>query len=83
MQIHELKLWPDFYRPLVAGKKTFELRYDDRGYAVGDVLHLREFEATTRHYTGRETRRKITWIGKAFGLQPGFVCMALENPPRV
>ena len=76
--IHELKLWPDFYRPMVLGKKTFEIRWDDRGFAVGDVLHLREWEPNSKTYTGRETRRKVSWIGKAFGLMPGFVCLALE-----
>jgi hypothetical protein len=41
---HELKTWPEFYRAIQDNKKTFELRYDDRRYAVGDELLLREFE---------------------------------------
>lgn len=41
---HELKTWPEFYRAVQDNKKTFELRYDDRRYAVGDELLLREFQ---------------------------------------
>lgn len=75
---HELKIWPDFFQPLVLRKKTFEIRWDDRGYAIGDQLHLREWNPKTRQYTGRETYRRVTWIGKSFGLLPGHVCLALE-----
>lgn len=41
---HELKTWPEFYRAVQDNKKTFELRFNDRDYKVGDELLLREFE---------------------------------------
>lgn len=41
---HELKTWPEFFRAVRENKKTFELRFDDRHYAVDDELLLREFE---------------------------------------
>lgn len=44
MRRHELKTWPEFYRAVQDNKKTFELRYNDRNYQVGDELLLREFE---------------------------------------
>src|SRR3954470_11426726 len=54
---HELKCWPEFYKALVSGEKTFELRKNDRGFRVGDVLWLREwrrlaFSAPLGQYTG-------------------------------
>lgn len=58
---HRLKTWPGPFQALVDGTKTFELRYDDRGYAVGDVLHLEEYEPGHMTYTGREMRRTITY----------------------
>ena len=38
--IHELKTWPQFWPALCDGSKTFELRKNDRGFEVGDILIL-------------------------------------------
>ena len=57
---HELKILPEYFEPIVDGKKTFEVRKDDRQYQVGDILILRE---TNGHsYTGREVRVVVTYI---------------------
>jgi hypothetical protein len=40
---HELKTWPDSYAAVLTGEKTFEFRKDDRGFAVEDLLVLREY----------------------------------------
>ena len=40
---HYLKTWPQFYKEVEAGNKTFELRKNDRDYKVGDVLVLQEY----------------------------------------
>ena len=40
MKIHELKIKYEYYRDIVLGKKTFELRKDDRGYQMGDLIHF-------------------------------------------
>ena len=39
-RIHKLKCWPEPFFAIVADEKAFELREDDRAYAVGDVLEL-------------------------------------------
>jgi Domain of unknown function (DUF3850) len=71
MKTHELKTWPEFFEPISNGKKTAELRYNDRDYQVGDVLHLREWEPKLgewdRHrgagsYTGRQCWRVVTHV---------------------
>ena len=38
VRVHELKYWPDFFKKTVNGKKTFEVRWNDRNYMLGDVL---------------------------------------------
>ncbi len=43
MLIHELKTWPVYFHAVRTGLKTFEFRKNDRAYARGDLLHLREF----------------------------------------
>lgn len=84
---HELKCWPEYFRALESGAKTFELRKDDRAFRVGDVLHLREWTPLGKardgefvgEYTGRIVVRRVTYILSGMGLQNGFVCMGL-NP---
>lgn len=81
---HELKCWPEFYREIESGRKTFELRKDDRGYRCGDVLLLREWRRNRivntigdGDYTGRALRRTVTYVLSGDVIQPGFVCMSL------
>jgi hypothetical protein len=77
---HNLKVWPGFYDALESGEKTFELRHDDRGYRAGDVLLLREWSPNSGEYTGRQMRRKVSYIiSGLWGLQQNVVCMALQS----
>lgn len=43
-RVHSLKTQPEYFEPVWLGLKTFEVRYDDRGYQAGDDLVLREWE---------------------------------------
>lgn len=43
MKTHELKTWPQYFSPMVTGAKKFELRKNDRGFQIGDLLILREY----------------------------------------
>jgi len=40
-QIHELKIKDIYYDAVLSGKKTFEIRINDRGYQAGDKVILR------------------------------------------
>ena len=65
MTTHELKCWPRYFEPLIQGKKTAEIRKNDRDFKVGDVLHLREWDPQGKadeHYTGRFAFRTITHV---------------------
>lgn len=81
---HELKTWPDYFKALVSGAKTFEYRRNDRDFRDGDVLWLREWEplklaageTTCGRYTGREMRRRVTYM---LAVGNGFVIMALGD----
>lgn len=94
---HELKTWPDSFEDVVAGAKGFEVRKDDRGYAVGDVLVLREYEPhahsvdpetqveTPGRYTGRLTCRAVTYLmrGGRHGVEHGYVVLGIAEVPGV
>lgn len=88
MKTHELKTDPEVFAPVWNGTKTYEIRFDDRGFAVGDILFLRETRATGEkmsigaplEYTGREKRQIISHIlrGPLYGLQDGWVILSFE-----
>jgi hypothetical protein len=43
MKVHELETWPEPFADVMSGRKRFEIRRDDRGFEVGDIVVLREF----------------------------------------
>lgn len=81
MADHQLKIWPHFFNAVDSGDKPFEVRLDDRGYQVGDTLVLNEWDDRTSEYSGRVTRKLVTYImrGGQFGLAEGHVVMALAR----
>lgn len=58
--IHELKITPEYFDAILSGDKTFEVRRDDRPYAVNDGLCLREYKG--HGYTGRELACKVSYV---------------------
>lgn len=75
MKAHELKIKPRFFREVINCEKTFELRYNDRDFKVGDVLVLREYD---EGYTGHMAIVEVTSILSDFdGLKPRFVIMSI------
>jgi hypothetical protein len=83
---HELKTDPLPFAAILSGEKTHEIRYDDRGFLVGDTLALREThysrramreEARPLEYTGRTVERVVTHIQRGYGLPDGLVVMSL------
>lgn len=81
MTIHELRIWPKYFEPLLHGDKQWELR-KDRRYKVGDVLHLREWDEETGRFTGRSVRRRVTDKFAARsprGLLAGYCILSLED----
>ena len=80
MKVHELKVWTEQYQAILDGRKRFEFRWDDRGFRVGDMLHLREYEPGGDSYSGESVMVEVTYImhGPAFGLPKGYVVMSIE-----
>jgi len=77
MTTHELKLWAVFFEDTY--RKPFELRRNDRGFKLGDRLHLREWDRELLAYTGRECLREVIYVlpEGSPGLAEGFVGLGL------
>lgn len=81
---HDLKTWPKAFQAVFDGRKRYEIRKDDRGFAVGDLLYLREWEPHTESYTGREMMVRVTYMTKGgeWGLPEGMCVMSIEPTDR-
>lgn len=78
--IHDLKCWPSFFVGLESGAKPFEVRKDDRDFAVGDRLLIREYLAGRDAYTGRELHFNVGTILRDFpGIEPGYCVLGLQR----
>lgn len=78
-QEHDLKTWPEYFDEVIAGRKTFEVRVNDRDYRVGDTLLLREYAPEISRYSGRVTRQIVTYtMSGRFGIDPKYVIMGLR-----
>jgi ASC-1-like (ASCH) protein len=73
---HELKLEKDYFGSVLAGFKTFEIRFNDRDYQVGDILVLKEWDWFSESFTGREVEKKITYITN-YAQKDGYVVMSI------
>jgi hypothetical protein len=62
---HTVKSWTFLFQPIFDGRKTHDLRKDDRTYRVGDRLLLREYDMEKGAYTRREAIAGITFITNA------------------
>ena len=60
----EKKIWPEYFEKILSGEKTFELRLADFECNVGDILVLKEWDPTTKQYTGRVLEKKVTYVSK-------------------
>jgi hypothetical protein len=79
MKVHTIKCKPEYFKHLLDGTKTSEIRQNDRDYKVGDTLLICEFDA--KGFTRRDVVRKISHIltDKFVGLPPGWVCLSFER----
>lgn len=76
MKVHKVKIRPEYYEPVISGKKTFEVRYNDRDYQVGDALLLREWDESG--YSGRESLFDITYMLKDYdAIKEGYVILSI------
>lgn len=75
-KVHDVKLGTTFFDDVKTGRKTFELRKNDRGYKEGDTIVLHEYKDGTT--TGRTITKKIVYILEDFtGLEDGYCILGL------
>lgn len=90
MAKHELKTDPNVFEAVLNGFKPYEIRKDDRGFSVGDILCLRQTvysgfqmanDGKPLEFTGLACYAVITHIlrGPIYGLKEGWVIMSISD----
>ena len=61
---HKLKIWPQYFQPVLNGRMRCQLRRNDRDFQVGDHLLLQEWwiYPADSGYTGREVEVRVDHI---------------------
>lgn len=73
-KVHDIRLGATFFDDVLECRKNFELRKNDRGYKVGDILRMMEFKEGKN--TGRIVERKVIYMLEDYtGLEDGFCIM--------
>ena len=77
--VHRIKISPLYFSDVGSGKKSFEVRLNDRDYRVGDILILEEFDG--EQYTGRVCYKFVKYVLDYFpqGLKEGYVVLGIGD----
>jgi len=83
--VHQLKIKQEYFEDVVSGRKTFEVRKNDRNFRVGDFLALNELtphECNSKHEhleTGRSALFHVHYIlDDPEFLKEGYVILGIE-----
>ena len=83
---HELKTDKEVFDAVWEGDKTYEIRFNDRGFEELDVLYLKETVYTGEEmktgspleFTGREIKAVVSHILEGqYGLQSGWCILSI------
>jgi hypothetical protein len=72
---HHLKCDPEQFELLLLGKKKCELRFNDRDFKEGDILHLHE-----THYTAEQMKEKVKPLVYTGRIVNSLVTHVLKGP---
>ena len=90
MKLHELKILNKYLVDISIGKKTFELRKNDRDYQEGDLIrfiNIKEDNDTSKKcliepYTDEKTLYRITYVLKdveKYGLDKNYCILGIKK----
>jgi len=80
MTVHKIKLQKEFAIAVLIGDKTFEVRYNDRGYQKGDqiVFDVRDGSFPINHPLNDKTY-EITYVLNGWGIKEDYVVFGIRE----
>ena len=79
MRTHELKTLWTFWDAVADGRKTFEIRENDRGFQTGDKLLLVRTVPGQPNMEKQVITKTITYVLSGWGLKNGYVALGLSE----
>ena len=89
MKLHELKIKHEYLIEVNMGRKTFELRKNDRDYQVGDLIRFIDIKDIKQNdncdcdiYINKDDLYKITYILKnvpQYGLDKDYCILGIKK----
>ena len=90
MKLHELKIKHEYLIEVDRGRKTFELRKNDRDYKVGDLIHFIDIKDEDKDFNtwgvepaiDKDALYKITYVLKdtpQFGLDKDYCILGIKK----
>jgi len=79
---HHLKIKQAYLYHILEGRKTFEVRKNDRDFQVGDILVFFPLicdDYNVYEYVDVIPKYEITYIHHGIGVQEGYVCMSIQE----
>lgn len=79
VKIHKLKTHPEYFKNIKMGRKTAEVRIDDRDFCIGDPMIIKEYLPKKKKLTGRKVGVVITDIvrlKRMFDIEPNLVLLS-------
>ncbi|MBE5922066.1 MAG: DUF3850 domain-containing protein [Lachnospiraceae bacterium] len=82
--IHQLKCKAEYFEQIADGRKTFEVRKNDRNFHVGDYLALNELKPHNKNAERLETGRSVLvrvhmMIDNPEYVKEGYVILGIEG----
>ena len=75
--VHCLKIFPQFFREVRTGQKTFEIRETrERDFKTDDLVMLMEWDPVSEYFTQQQLLKKIGFVTD-WEQKPGYVVFSL------
>lgn len=59
---HDVKCWPMYFEAICTGRKTYEVRLNDRNYREGDAILIREYDPAGDSFSGRVILAQVGYV---------------------
>lgn len=76
---HEIKLEYQFQQPILEGKKTFEVRLNDRGYQKGDLVRFHVVNRKNVEEPIENELYEITYVLSGWGIEANYVVFGIRR----